>query len=353
MINSLALGFRLLATRFELLILPIALSIVVFLMPPVDLTASMEGVDLLLEEIRTQTKTLGTAGQAADPQAAARLLALTADLDLSRLYVGDVLPLVGRTFFRLPAYVSSPDVQGRGPTPTWSITSLPEILVLMVSLILAGAMTGACHLYWLAQFVPNFRRDAETDTDETDDGREFMAHDSPPATMSRCLGQGMLYVGVLIALWFGTAFALSLLLTMLSLVTGLAILSNLMPFLMTLLVLAIVLFLFYQTYAAAGIMMDGLGVWKSLKQSLDLVRQNVLSTLAFLLLGGFILLGVQQMLELLVTVLQAHWIGILVAIVVFAYVGTAVSLAFLIFYRTRHLKNHGYDIAEYFALQDR
>ena len=351
-INSLALGFRLLAMRFELLVLPVALSITVFVLPPVDLSASLADMDLLLEQVQTQTETLNEAGLVSDPQAASRLAAIMEEMDFSRLYVGDLLPIVGRTFFRIPTYISTAVVQELSPSPAWSITSLAEMLALMAFLVTVGAVVGAFYLYWLAQFVPNFSKEDGTDTVMMDDGREFTMG-RPPVTMSRCIGQGLLYVGVLIALWFGTAFFVSLLLTLLSLVAGLGVLlSSLIPFLMTVLAVALILFLFYQTYATAGIMMDGLSMWKSLKQSVQLVRQNVLSTLAFLVLGGFILLGVQQMLDLLVTALQDHWVGILVATVIFAYVGTVISLAFLVFYRTRYLKNHGYDIAEYFALQD-
>ena len=351
-INSLALGFRLLAMRFELLVLPVALSITVFVLPPVDLSASLADMDLLLEQVQTQTETLNEAGLVSDPQAASRLAAIMEEMDFSRLYVGDLLPIVGRTFFRIPTYISTAVVQELSPSPAWSITSLAEMLALMAFLVTVGAVVGAFYLYWLAQFVPNFSKEDGTDTVMMDDGREFTMG-RPPVTMSRCIGQGLLYVGVLIALWFGTAFSVSLLLTLLSLVAGLGVLlSSLIPFLMTVLAVALILFLFYQTYATAGIMMDGLSMWKSLKQSVQLVRQNVLSTLAFLVLGGFILLGVQQMLDLLVTALQDHWVGILVATVIFAYVGTVISLAFLVFYRTRYLKNHGYDIAEYFALQD-
>ncbi len=350
-INSLALGFRLLALRFELLVLPVALSIIVFLLPPVDLSASMADMDLLLEQVRIQTETLNEAGAVSDPQAASRLAASLEEIDFSRLYVGDLLPIVGRTFFRVPTYISTAAVQKPSPAPARSITSLAEMLVLMVFLVTVGAVAGAFYLYWLAQFVPNFSKEEGTDTVMMDDGREFTT-DRRPATMGRCIGQGLLYVGMLIALWFGTAFAVSLLLTLLSLMAGIVLLSSLTPFLMTLLAVAFVLFLFYQTYATAGIMMDGLSMWKSLQQSIQLVRQNVLSTLAFLILGGFILLGMQQLLDLLVTALQDHWAGLLVATVIFAYVGTVISLAFLVFYRTRYLKNHGYDIAEYFALQD-
>ncbi len=352
MINSLALGFRLLATHFELLVLPVALSIAVFLLPPVDLSASGASLDLLLEQVWAQTETLNEAGLVADPQAASTLTTLMDEVDFSRLYVGDLLPVVGRTFFRIPAYISTATAQGLDSVPARPVASLGEMLALTVFLILAGAVAGAFYLYWLARFVPNISPTAGTDSARRDDGRD-RGTDSPRVTMSRCIGQGLLYVGLLIALWFGTTFALSLFLTLLSLVAGLALLSSLIPFLMTLLAVAFILFLFYQTYTTAGIMMDGLGVWKALRQSIQLVRRNALSTLAFLVLGGFILLGMQQMLDLLVTALQDHWIGILAAVVFFAYVGTVISLAFLVFYRTRYLKNHGYDIAEYFALQDR
>jgi len=351
-INSLALGLRLLATRFELLVLPVALSITVFLLPPVDLSASLGGIDLLLEQVQTQTETLNEAGLVSDPRTASQLAAVMDEIDFSRLYVGDLLSLIGRTFFRIPMYISTAAPQVLAATPARSIASLGDMLALTTFLVMAGAVAGAFYLYWLARFVPDFGQAEETQQIVRDDS-QVIPTQGLPVTLSRCIGQGLLYVGFLIALWFGTAFAVSLLMTVLSLAVGVgALLSTLIPFLMTMLGVALLLFLFYQTYATAGIMMDGLGVWKSLRQSVHLVRRNSVSTLAFLMLGGFILLGVQQMLELLVTALQNHWVGFLAATVVFAYVGTVISLAFLVFYRTRSLKNQGYDIAEYFALQD-
>ncbi len=352
MIDSLALGFRLLTNQFELLIVPIALSILVFLLPPVDLSAHLESMDVLLEQIQIQSSGMEGDGQGPDPQTAAMLTAILENLDFSQIYVGDLLLIVGRTFFRVPTYISGTAVQGLGPVTSLSLSSPAQILGMTVFLVLLGAVAGAFYLYWLAQFVPDYSQEGDPDTILPDHPAEF-AFGGRTVTMGRCIGQGLLYVGVLIAIWFGTAFAISLFLTLLSLVAGLGgILASLLPFLATMLTVAAILFLFYQTYVTAGIMMDGLSVWPALRQSVQLVRQNVLSTLAFLILGGFILLGVQQLLDQLVTAMQEHWAGILVAAVVFAYVGTVISLAFLVFYRTRNLKHRGYDIAEYFALQD-
>ncbi len=352
MINSLALGFRLLTNRLELLIVPIALSILIFLLPPVDLSAHLEDLDVLLEQILVQSSGLEGAGTELDTQSASLLTAYLQDLDLSRIYVGDLILTFGRYFFRVPTYISGSEVQGLGPMTSLALSSPVEILGMAVFLLLLGAVAGSFYLYWLARFVPDYNQEEDTVINLSDHTAESM-FGGRTVTLGRCIGQGLLYVGVLIAIWFGTAFAISLFLTVLSLVVGLGgILASLLPFLSTIMMVAAILFVFYQTYVTAGIMMDGLSVWPALRQSVQLVRQNVLSTLAFLLLGGFILLGVQQLLDLLVTAMQDHWAGLFLAAVVFAYVGTVISLAFLVFYRTRNLKNRGYDIAEYFALQD-
>lgn len=352
MINCLALGLRLLATRIELLILPMALSIIVLLLPPVDLSVYMESMDVLIQQFQIQSETLDGAGLAADPQSASMLAAALEELDVSRLYVGELVSVFGRTFFRMPTYIFGAAAQGLGATPAFAVTSLFQVLGLTLLLVLVGAVSGAFYLYWLARFIPRHNPEDGMDTIILDEGQEFNSEDQL-ATLTQCIGQGMLYVGVLIALWIGTAFALSLVLAVLGLVTGAGgLLANLLPFFMTLLTVGLILFVFYQTYVTAGIMMDGLSVWSSLKQSVQLVRRNVFSTLAFLMLGGFILLGVQQLLDLLVTAMEEHWAGMLVAAAVFAYVGTAITMAFLVFYRTRYLKIRGYDIAEYFAIQD-
>ena len=312
----------------------------------------MESVDVLIQQFQIQAETMDEAGPVSDPQSASMLATALGELDFSRLYVGELVSVFGRSFFRMPTFISGVAAQGLGSPSALSLDSLFQVLGLTVLLVLVGAVAGAFYLYWLAQFIPRYSQEDGADMTFLDHGQETIS-ENPPATLAYCIGQGMLYVGVLIALWFGTAFALSLFLTVLSLVTGIGgLLANLLPFLMTVLTVGLILFVFYQTFVTAGIVMDGLNVWNSLKQSVQLVRGNVFSTLAFLLLGGFILLGVQQLLDLLVTAMQEHWVGMLVAAAIFAYVGTAISMAFLVFYRTRYLKVHGYNIAEYFAKQD-
>lgn len=342
MINCLALGLRILSARVELLVLPVALSIVVLLLPPVD-------GSVYVDDLTAQLQALSPSGTDAT-DLFERILPNTVDLTL--LPMGSLLTVMARFFFRLPAFTVEVAAAGLGQVEPWRMASAGEMLGLAAVFLLAGGVAGAFYFFWLSQCVPGFEP-ADAPPALPAEGTPEPA--VPLSGLGRCVGQGILYLLLLTGIWIGGTFAAALIMSLLFVaagLTGAGAAAGALSFLMTLLFVAVTLFLFYQTYVTAGIMLDGLNVWTALRRSFRLVRENVFSTLIFLALGGFILLGVEFLLGQLVSAFDHHWGGVLIASVIFAYIGTVVSLAFLVFYRTRYLKHRGYDIAEYFALQD-
>jgi hypothetical protein len=71
-------------------------------------------------------------------------------------------------------------------------------------------------------------------------------------------------------------------------------------------------------------------------RSLRLVQENFWPTLGFILLSNLITLGIALLLVQLASI--ALW-SALAAIVINAYIGTGLSLALLVFYRSRLIKS--------------
>jgi hypothetical protein len=97
---------------------------------------------------------------------------------------------------------------------------------------------------------------------------------------------------------------------------------------------------FYLYFVTAALIMDNVPLNVAIVRSLRLVRENLWPTLGFILLSNFIVLGIAI---LLVQVANLALWSALVAIVINAYIGTGLSMALLVFYRSRLIR--GADIA--------
>ena len=93
--------------------------------------------------------------------------------------------------------------------------------------------------------------------------------------------------------------------------------------------------LFYLYFVTAALIMDNATLPAAMLRSLRLVRENFWATLGLILLTNLITLGIALL--LLQMAALAPWAG-LVAIALNAYIGTGLSMALLVFYRTRLIK---------------
>jgi hypothetical protein len=106
-------------------------------------------------------------------------------------------------------------------------------------------------------------------------------------------------------------------------------------------VLTLIVF-FYLYFVTAALIMDNVPLNVAIMRSMRLVQENFWPTLGFVLLSNLIGLGIALLLVQLAN--MGMWAA-LVAIVVNAYIGTGLSMALLVFYRSRFIK--GADLAHF------
>jgi hypothetical protein len=118
-----------------------------------------------------------------------------------------------------------------------------------------------------------------------------------------------------------------------------ALLTLLSPALASLFVVflsgALLVLFFYLYFVTAALVLDNLPVHLAMAQSFGLVRSNFWATLGFILLSLVISSGMALIMSRLTA-----WppLGIVVAIAINAYIGSGLTMALLVFYRTRILK---------------
>jgi hypothetical protein len=100
--------------------------------------------------------------------------------------------------------------------------------------------------------------------------------------------------------------------------------------------------LFYLYFVTAALIMDNVPLNVAIVRSLRLVQENFWSTLGFILLSNLIGLGIALLLVQLANIALG---AALVAIILNAYIGTGLTMALLVFYRSRFIK--GADMAQF------
>lgn len=98
---------------------------------------------------------------------------------------------------------------------------------------------------------------------------------------------------------------------------------------------------FYLYFVTAALIMDNIPLLEAMGRSLRMVRENFWPTLGFILLSNLIVLGIALLLVQLANL--APWAAV-VAIAINAYIGTGLSMALLVFYRSRLIK--GVDLGQ-------
>jgi hypothetical protein len=95
-----------------------------------------------------------------------------------------------------------------------------------------------------------------------------------------------------------------------------------------------IVFFFYLYFVTAGLVLDNLPVSQAVVRSVLLVRHNFWATLGFVLVTSVISMGMGLLLAPLAT---GASLGMVIAALVNAFLGTGIALALLFFYRTRLL----------------
>lgn len=224
--------------------------------------------------------------------------------------------LVSTTLLHVPSLLvnSAPS----SPLPAIELTTPAEAFVFWVIFSVLGLLIGVVYLGLLARRLPI----------------GGMAAVRSNVLAGRAIAQWLQVIA------FVLLVALLLLAIYLPLSVVISILTLISPALGSLVglssgALALVLF-FYLYFATAGIVMDNLSAPGAIKQSFLLVRTHFFATLGFFALSTLIGLGISLLLARLAS--YALW-AVTPAILLNAYIGTGLTMALLIFYRTRLLSN--------------
>ena len=305
-IDCLSAGFRYLGWRLELLLIPVALDLLLWLAPPFNVTT-------LAAEVAAWYRNMATVEGM--PVESARLTQQVADsVDAFASGFNMLSALVSTTLLHVPSLL----VTGSQTSalPGVELTTTMEAFAFWLIFSVLGLLIGVLYLGMLARRLPIGGMAAMR-------GGAFAS-----ATIVHWL-QVMAFVLLVALLLLAIYIPLSI---------GVGILTLISPAIGSLLALAsggltLVVF-FYLYFATAAIVMDNLSAPSAMRRSLQVVRRNFFPTLGFAALSTLIGLGISLLLTQLAGV--ALW-TVTPAILVNAYVGTGLAMALLIFYRTRYL----------------
>lgn len=307
-IDSLSAGYRFLGRRVELLILPVVLDLLLWAAPRLSIApilrqaaafytnaSTLEGLPADMVELSRQAgEQLVAGGQQSN------LLEMLVNSSL--LHVPSLLATIG------------PVSQGR----ILEITNPLAAFGLLGGFGLLGLLFGVIYMNLLARRLPLGSGPKPADS------RSFLQ------TVARQWLMIVLYLLLLLLLVAAGAIPAMLATAVMSLVS-----PTLGSFFALLFGGAILVVLFYLFFVTAALILDDLPVHLAVAQSFVLVRNNFWATLGFVLLTNVILAGVALLMVQLTTWSTA---GIFAAIVIYAYIGSGLTMALLVFYRTRILR---------------
>jgi hypothetical protein len=306
-IDSLSAGYRFLGRRVELLLVPVLLDLLLWLAPQLSIAPLID---------RVAEFYAGAAGMEGMPSEMA---------DMSR-QVADLLARVGEGSNLLAMLVSSSLLHVPSLLATTGLVDAEQILIanpfaafaLFCGIGLIGLLLGVFYLDLLATRLP------------IGGGPKPSAAGAMGRTVLRHWLMILAYIALLIVVLVAASVPALLAVGVLSLVS-----PTLSSILVVLLSGALLVLFFYLYFVTAAIVLDNLPAHLAVAQSFTVVRNNFWATLGFVVLYNVIAGGIALALSRLTA-----WtpVGILVAILVNAYIGAGLTMALLVFYRTRVLR---------------
>jgi hypothetical protein len=307
-IDSLSAGYRFVGRRLYLLIIPVLLDLLLWMLPRLSVASLFESLATFYEQA------LSLEGMSSDvvdmaAQAAAMLREMGQQSNLLNM-------LVSNSLLHVPSLMVM-----TGALPGALVYNIENALVavgtaLGVSGI--GVLIGVIYLGLLAHHLPLGTGERTTD----------------PLRFLRISGRRWALVILFLFLTAFTVFAIYIPATI-----GIALTALVIPVLSSLLAILLggvtfILF-FYLYFVIVGLILDDLSIFDAVVSSIKLVRNNFWSTLGFLILINVISLGFAL---LLMPAMGFSPFGTLLAILINAYIGTGLSTALLVYYRSRLLK---------------
>lgn len=194
-------------------------------------------------------------------------------------------------------------------------------ILLLVSFSLIGVLLGVIYMNMLARTLP------------LGDGPKPVSAGDFVATVIRHWLMVLFYMAMLLVAMVVGSIPITLVFTLLSLLSPL--IGSLLIMLMSGVLLVI---FFYLYFVSAALIMDNLPVHRAIIQSFVLVRNNFWATFGFVVLYNVIMAGFAY---LMMSLAELPPIGTIAAILTYAYIGSGLAMALLVFYRTRILKQDG------------
>lgn len=310
-IDSLSAGYRLLGRRIEIVLIPILLDLLLWLAPQFSVGPLFAQLAAFYSSAAATPELSSDLGLMAD-QVAEQLQLLGEQINLLTL-------LVNSTLLHVPGLLAT--LGPVGAPLVAQVASWWQAIVLFCGFGSIGLLIGVIYLNLLAVHLPIGGATKAAGLGE------FVQ------TVLRHWFTMMLFVVVVVVLGLSAGVPLSIGIGLLSLISpAVTVLS--IPVMGGLMLL----FFFYLYFVTAALIVDNLPIHRAIYQSFRLVRDNFWATLGFVILTNLISLGITLLLGRLVTVQP---IGLLVAILINAYVGTGLAMALLVFYRTRILRAAG------------
>lgn len=307
-IDSLSAGYRVLGRRLDLLIAPLLLDLILWLGPRLSVAPLFQQV------ARFYTEAAQVEGLPNDMGEMSRQVAEM--LNQSGATSNLLGVLVNSSLLHVPSLLSYVGTLGSGPVV--EITNPLGALMLFLGFGLLGILIGVVYLNQLVRTVPLGSAPKPADASEF-----FQA-------VVRHWWMVVLYV----VLIFITLLVISV-----PAALATALLTFISPVFGSLLILvlsgAILVVLFYLYFVTVAMIMDNLPVHRAVAQSFVMVRTHFWATLGFVILYTVISAGFAL---ILANIAALNAPATLLAILIYAYIGTGLTLALLVFYRTRILK---------------
>ncbi len=313
-IDCLSAGYRYLGWRFELILIPIVLDLLLWMGPRFNVAPLFDQFAVAYGELAAAEGVTPEIGQ------------MVNQLSDSIRQMGEGSNLLNGLVSGTLLHVPSLPVAGADwlPHTILDINTVGEAATWWLVFTLLGLLIGVIYLTLLARRLPI--------------GSVAGARTGQVAVA--VLRHWLQVIGFVIVV----ALALLILYLPISFVVGLMMLAS-PAFGSAVAALAGALTLivfFYLYFVTAALIMDNVPLNVAIMRSMRLVQENFWPTLGFILLSSLIGLGIAL---LLVQVANIGVWAALAAIVVNAYIGTGLSMALLVFYRSRFIK--GADMAQF------
>jgi hypothetical protein len=307
-IDSLSAGYRFLGRRLDLLLVPILLDLLFWLGPRLSVASLFQQVAIFYRQASTVE---GMPTDMADmSQQMATLLAESGE-NSNLLGV-----LANSSLLHVPSLLA-----GSAPVSERTVIEVQSplaALLLLIGFSLLGVLVGVVYMNMLARTLP------------IGDGPKPLNFGAFVEFVLRHWLMILVYVALLVV---------ALIIGSIPITLATALLSLISPFFGSLIFMllsgTLLVLFFYLYFVTTAVVMDNLPVHRAVAQSFVLVRNNFWGTLGFVVLYNVITLGFAFILANVAAMTPA---GTIAAILSYAYIGSGLAMALLVFYRTRILK---------------